>query len=191
MSTLVIVLRIASVLAFAGPMLLPVIGRRGRPETRARQAGSDRAPLVANLAAFGLYFPSLVGFVASPAGSTALLLASSGSLLAIAGAALVLRSRAVLGAAWSLAPKADRDTGLVTTGPYRLVRHPIYLGLAMVAMGAALAFGSWPALMIVLFGIVPTFAWRAYAEEKLLSRIFGERYDLYRQRTRMIIPYLL
>src|SRR5687768_15459834 len=104
MSTLVIVLRIASVLAFAGPMLLPVIGRRGGLETRARQAGSDRAPLVANLAAFGLYFPSLVVFVASPAGSTALLLASTGSLLAIAGAALVLRSRAVLGPAWSLAP---------------------------------------------------------------------------------------
>jgi Phospholipid methyltransferase len=46
-------------------------------------------------------------------------------------------------------PKADQGTGLVTTGPYRLVRHPIYLGLALLAMGEALAFGSWPALMIV------------------------------------------
>jgi protein-S-isoprenylcysteine O-methyltransferase Ste14 len=45
--------------------------------------------------------------------------------------------------------------------------------------------------MIVLFGIVPTFAWRARAEEKLLSREFGERYVAYRTRTRMIIPYLL
>jgi hypothetical protein len=54
-------------------------------------------------------------------------------------------------------------------------------------MGGALAFGSWPALMIVLSGVVPTFAWRARAEEKLLSRTFGERYAVYRQQTKMII----
>ncbi len=191
MSTLVIVLRIVSLLAFAGPMLLAVTGRCGGRKTRARRSGSDRAPLVANFAAFGLYFPSLLVFSGSPAGSTALLLASSGSLLAVAGAVLVLRSRAELGPAWSFVPKADQGTGLVTTGPYRLVRHPIYLGLALLAMGEALAFGSWPALMIVLSGIVPTFAWRARAEEKLLNRTFGERYAVYRQRTKMIIPYLL
>jgi protein-S-isoprenylcysteine O-methyltransferase Ste14 len=191
MSTLVIVLRIVSLLAFAGPMLLGVSGRRGEPKTRARQRSGERAPVVANLAAFGLFFPSLLVFSGGPAGSTALLLASSGSLLAVAGAALVLRSRAELGPAWSFVPKADRGTGLVTTGPYRLVRHPIYLGLALLAMGEALAFGSWPALMIVLSGILPTFAWRARAEEKLLSRTFGEGYAVYRQRTKMIIPHLL
>jgi protein-S-isoprenylcysteine O-methyltransferase Ste14 len=42
----------------------------------------------------------------------------------------------------------------------------------------------------VLIGIVPTFAWRAQAEEKLLSRTFGERYALYRKQTKMMIPYL-
>jgi protein-S-isoprenylcysteine O-methyltransferase Ste14 len=191
MSTLIILLRTVSLLAFAGPMLLAVTGRSGGPKREHVRVVSDRAPLVANLAAFGLYFPSLLIFSGSAAGSTALLLASSGSLLAVAGAALVLRSRAELGPAWSFVPKADQGTGLVTTGPYRLVRHPIYLGLALLAMGQALAFGSWPALMIVLSGIVPTFAWRARAEERLLSRTFGERYAVYRQRTKMIIPYLL
>ena len=191
MSTLVIVLRIVSLLVFAGPMLLAATGRCGRRKTRKHRSGSDRAPLVANLTAAGLYVPSLLVFSGSPAGSTALLLASSGSLLAIAGAALVLRSRAALGSAWSLAPKADQGTGLVTTGPYRLVRHPIYLGFTLLAMGQALAFGSWPALAIVLFGIVPTFAWRARAEEKLLGRTFGQRYAVYRLRSKMIIPYLL
>jgi protein-S-isoprenylcysteine O-methyltransferase Ste14 len=191
MPTLVIVLRVVSLLAFAGPMLLGVGGRHGGPTTRARQRSGDRAPAVANLAAFGLFFPSLLVFSGSPAGSTALLLASSGSLLAVAGAALVLRSRAELGPAWSFVPKADRGTGLVTTGPYRFVRHPIYLGLALLAMGEALAFSSWPAVVIVLSGIVPTFAWRARAEDRLLSRTFGEGYAVYRQRTKMIIPHLL
>ena len=191
MATLVIVLRIVSLLAFAGPMLLAVSGRRGGLETRARRSGGARAPLAANLAAFGLFVPSLLVFSGNTAGPTALLLAASGSFLAVAGAAVVVRSRAELGAAWSLVPKADQGTGLVTTGPYRLVRHPIYLGLALLALGQALAFGSWPALIIVLAGIVPTFAWRARAEEKLLGRTFGERYAVYRQRTKMIIPYLL
>ena len=190
MSTLVILLRMVSLLAFAGPMLLGVSGRPGGPRTRARQGGGDRAPLVANLAAFGLFFLSLVIFSGSSEASMALPLALSGCLLALAGTALVLRSRAELGTAWSFVPRADQGTGLVTTGPYRLVRHPIYLGLALLAMGKALAFGNWPAFMIVLSGIVPTFVWRARAEEALLSRTFGERYALYRKGTKMIIPHL-
>jgi protein-S-isoprenylcysteine O-methyltransferase Ste14 len=86
---------------------------------------------------------------------------------------------------------ADHGMGLITTGPYRLVRHPIYLGLALLAMGEALAFSSWPAVLIVLCGIVPTFAWRARAEDTLLRRTFGESYALYRKQTRMILPHLL
>jgi protein-S-isoprenylcysteine O-methyltransferase Ste14 len=190
MSTLVIVLRIVSALALVGPMLVVVTRYRGGPQPRAARSG-DRAPLVANLAAFGLYALLLVAFAGGAVGSSALLLASSGSLLAIAGGVLVLRSRVELGPAWSLVPRADPGTGLVTTGPYRLVRHPIYLGFALLTMGEALTFGSWPALVIVLCGIVPTLAWRARAEEKVLCHTFGERYDDYRRRTRMIIPYLL
>jgi protein-S-isoprenylcysteine O-methyltransferase Ste14 len=179
-----------SVLAFAGPMLLGVGGRRGKPRARVRHRGG-RGPVVANLAACGLFLPSLIIFSGSANGCTALLLASLGSLLAVAGAALVLRSRAELGPAWSFVPKAGQETDLITTGPYCLVRHPIYLGLALLAMGEALAFRSWPAFLIVLSGIVPTFAWRARAEETLLSRTFGKRYTVYQKQTRMIFPHLL
>jgi protein-S-isoprenylcysteine O-methyltransferase Ste14 len=190
MSTLVMVLRTVSLLAFAGPMLLGVTARGREPRTRARHGGAPRAPVVANLAAFGLFFPLLLIFSGSSEGSVALPLALSGCLLALGGAALVVRSRAELGPAWSFVPKADQSTGLVTTGPYRLVRHPIYLGLSLLGVGEALAFGSWPAFLIVLSGIVPAFAWRARAEETLLSRTFGERYLLYRRQTKIIIPHL-
>jgi len=190
MSTLVIVLRTASLLAFAGPMLFVVSGRRGEPQTPARQSGAPRARVAANFAAFGSFFPSLLIFSGSSEASMALPLALSGCLLALAGVVLVFRSRAELGPAWSFVPKADQGTGLVTTGPYRLVRHPIYLGLVLLSLGQALAFSSWLACLIVLIGIVPTFAWRARAEETLLSRTFGERYALYRRQTKMIIPHL-
>jgi protein-S-isoprenylcysteine O-methyltransferase Ste14 len=191
MSTLILVLRIVPLIAFAGAMSLSASRHRGGTKARGPATGSDRAPLVANLAAFGLYAPSLLVSSGSSEGSAALLLAASGGILGVAGAALVVRSRAELGQAWSFVPKADRGTGLVTTGPYHLVRHPIYVGLIMLAIGEAIAFGSWPALTIVLFGIIPTFAWRARAEERLLSRTFSDYYAVYRQRTKMIIPYVL
>jgi protein-S-isoprenylcysteine O-methyltransferase Ste14 len=191
MSTLVIVCRAISLLAFAGPMLLGVGARQGEPKRRTGHRGRSRAPVVANFVAFGLFFPSLFALSHSANGFTALLLASFGLLLAFAGAALVLRSRAELGPAWSFVPNAGQETGLVTTGPYRHVRHPIYLGLSLLAMGEALAFGSLPAVAIVLCGIVPTFAWRARAEERLLSRTFREGYEVYRQQTKMIVPHVL
>ena len=190
MSTLVIVLRTVSLLAFAAPMLLLNGGGfPGKPGTRASEEVGGRAPVLTNFVAFGFFFPSLFIFAAGSDAAVALPLGLSGCVLALAGAALVLKSRAVLGPAWSLVPKSNQ--GLVTSGPYRLVRHPIYLGFAMLAAGQALAFGNWPALMVVLFGVVPTFAWRAHAEEKLLKRTFGERYAIYRQRTKMILPHVL
>jgi protein-S-isoprenylcysteine O-methyltransferase Ste14 len=164
--------------------------RRGSG-ARVKQSGGDPVPVIANLAAVGLFIPSLFVFSGPLAGVPALMLGFAGSFLAVAAAALVFWSRVALGNAWSLVPEADAGTGLVTTGPYRVVRHPIYLGLALMATGQALAFGSGPALAIVLFAIVPTFAWRARAEERLLAQVFGARYDDYRRQTKMIIPYLL
>ena len=144
MSALVTVLRAASLLAFAGPMLLVAGRRRGQPRTRASPEGGGRAPVVANLTAFGLFFVSLPVFAGSSEASVGLPLAVSGCLLALGGAALVLRARAELGQAWSFLPRADQGTGLVTTGPYRLVRHPIYLGFALLALGQALGRAHEP-----------------------------------------------
>jgi protein-S-isoprenylcysteine O-methyltransferase Ste14 len=191
MSTLVIVLRVISLAAFAAPMLLSERAQVGASAGQAPRRPTDRTPLVANIVASGLFLASLLFFSSSPAGSMALPLALPGCTLALAGAALVLRSRAVLGSAWSLLPKAGHDTGLVTTGPYRLVRHPIYLGLALLASGNALSFGSGVAFLVVLTGIVPTFVWRARVEERELSRTFGAAFTVYRRQTKMIIPHLL
>jgi protein-S-isoprenylcysteine O-methyltransferase Ste14 len=189
MSVLIILLRAMSLLVFAGPMLL-IAGRgQGNSEKRAGRKDGTRAPVVANFLAFALFFPLLLFFTHNIEASMPLAL--WGCLVALAGAVLVFRSRAELGAAWSLVPAADRQAGLIMTGPYRFVRHPIYSGLILVAAGQATAFGSWPAGVILLLGIIPTFAWRAAEEEKLLCGTFGELYAAYRQRTAMIIPHIL
>lgn len=189
--TLVIVLRAASLLAFAAPMLLVVRRRRRAPDTRAGQGHSGRVPVVANLTAFALFVPILLTLPGTLTGYAALLLALTGCILAAAGAAIVLRSRMELGPAWSLAPIANEAAGLVTTGPYRLVRHPIYLGFSMLALGQTLAFANWPAVLVLLVGIIPTFVWRAVAEEKVLTATFGQRYARYQAQTKMMIPYFL
>jgi protein-S-isoprenylcysteine O-methyltransferase Ste14 len=156
------------------------------------RAGQGRCvPVLANVTAFALFYLILLTFPGPLAGYAALLLALTGCIFAIAGAAVVLRARVELGPAWSFVPIAHEATALVTTGPYRLVRHPIYLGLSMLALGQALAFGSWPAFSILGAGIIPTFAWRAVAEEKVLTATFGGRYALYQTQTKMIIPLLL
>jgi protein-S-isoprenylcysteine O-methyltransferase Ste14 len=188
---LVIVLRAATLLAFGVPMWLVGRRRRRAPSVRAGGSSGRRVPVVANATAFALFFPVLLILRGAGHGRVALLLALTGCLLAVVGGAVVLRSRTELGPAWSLAPTAHEASGLVTTGPYRLVRHPIYLGLSMLALGQALAFASWPAVVVLLAGIVPTFVWRAAAEEKVLTTTFGERYALYQARTKMIIPHVL
>ena len=191
MATLVLVLRMGALLCFAAPMLLGPSARRPRSGTEGRQRLAERAPVAANFAAFLVFILALWVFSGRPDDAPALLLAWLGLLLATGGAVLIVRSRAALGSAWSFVPAADQATGLITTGPYRLVRHPIYLGLALLALGNAVGFRNWAAAAVVLCGIVPTFAWRARAEEAVLSRVFDERYARYRTQTRMIVPYLL
>ena len=187
-STVVVILRAASLLAFiAAPLLLRIVEGTGRRKAGKQRAHVQGLSVVANFAAMGLFF---LGLILSPDASnrTALALAISGFLLASAGAALIAWSRLHLGAAWSLAPAADEVIGLITSGPYRIVRHPIYLGFLMLAAGQAMAFSSWRAFLILLVAVAPTFVWRARAEEKVLNRVLGESFAAYRKVTPIIIP---
>lgn len=185
------ILRGVALLAFGVAML---IGRRGghRSEGNAsRESLGSRLPFVANVVACGLFGGLLIAGWGGTQGATALLLAGTGSVVAVEGSAVIVWSRAELGLAWSFIPRASEQSGLVITGPYRLVRHPIYLGLSMVAAGQAIAFGSGPAFLVVLAAVIPSFLWRARVEEDVLTNFFGDRYLHYKTRTRMIIPYVL
>lgn len=94
-STLVIALRVVSLISFVGLMSLMVRGRTSRPTRRARRSWSERKPVAANLVTSGLFFVSLFRSAAGVTSAT-VLPAMTGSLLAIAGAAIVLRARAEL-----------------------------------------------------------------------------------------------
>jgi protein-S-isoprenylcysteine O-methyltransferase Ste14 len=112
-----------------------------------------------------------------------------GVLLAAAGGALRLWPVFVLGHRFSGLVAIQPGHALVTDGPYRIIRHPSYLGLLIGAVGWVLAFRSGIGLLLAALNLIPLIA-RIRAEETLLHSEFGAAYDRYRSTTSRLIPGL-
>jgi protein-S-isoprenylcysteine O-methyltransferase len=115
-----------------------------------------------------------------------------GMALIAAGSILGAWAFKTLGEFASERIRVAQNHRLVETGPYRLVRHPMYGSTLLIGLGLFLLYlnSVFLILAIPIFGIN---IYRARVEEKLLSspEVFGTRYDDYRRRTRGFIPYLL
>ncbi|MDQ6792016.1 MAG: isoprenylcysteine carboxylmethyltransferase family protein [Candidatus Dormibacteraeota bacterium] len=112
-----------------------------------------------------------------------------GVVLTAAGLALAVWARWHLGRNWSTQPSLKVDHQLIQTGPYGLVRHPIYSGLLLALLGTALYLGQYRALLgLALF--VAALWWKARQEEGLLFTQFGDDYQRHRRRTGMFLPRL-
>jgi protein-S-isoprenylcysteine O-methyltransferase Ste14 len=110
-----------------------------------------------------------------------------GVILFVVGGALRLWPVFVLGRRFSGLVAIQRDHTLVTTGIYRHVRNPSYLGLLVSSLGWALIFRSVLGILIAALLLIPLVA-RMRAEERLLAEQFGAEYALYRARTRRLLP---
>jgi protein-S-isoprenylcysteine O-methyltransferase Ste14 len=81
------------------------------------------------------------------------------------------------------------DPELVTSGPYHLVRHPIYSGILVAGVGTAVAL-SWTWLIaVVVAGIY--FVYSATVEERFMTQQFPDTYPQYRRSTKMLVPFVL
>ena len=76
---------------------------------------------------------------------------------------------------------------LVTTGIYRVIRHPSYLGLLLTALGWAFGFRAGVGLLLLAL-LAPPLISRMNAEERLLGMQFGDEYRAYAQRTSRLLP---
>lgn len=112
-----------------------------------------------------------------------------GVVLFAAGGALRLWPVFVLGNRFSGLVAIQPGHTLVTTGVYRVIRNPSYLGLLINSLGGALTFRSGVGLLLVALLIPPLIA-RMRSEERLLYSQFGAEYDLYRSRTWRLVPGL-
>jgi protein-S-isoprenylcysteine O-methyltransferase Ste14 len=78
---------------------------------------------------------------------------------------------------------------LITSGPYRIVRHPIYLGLLLGVLGTALATDLIGLIIVPVLG--GYFYYSASVEERNLTATFPTAYPAYRAATKMLIPFVL
>jgi len=100
---------------------------------------------------------------------------------------LALWARRALGRNWSGRVTIKEDHELVTHGPYRWLRHPIYTGAIAAAVGSTLALGRVSGLLAIpLFMLL--FTRKIRIEEQFLSQHFGERYTEYRRHTYALVP---
>ena len=105
------------------------------------------------------------------------------------GLAFAVWARIHLGRNWGMPMTLKDAPELVTSGPYRLIRHPIYSGLLLGLLGTAL--GAGPVWFIVPAVVACYFAYCARVEEGIMASEFPEAYPSYVARTKMLIPFVL
>ncbi len=111
-----------------------------------------------------------------------------GVVLVVVGIGLAIYARRYLGSNWGMPMSEKDDPELVTSGPYAVVRHPIYTGSLAALVGTALADGTvW---FLVLIFVAAYFIYSAYTEEAIMTAKFGDRYRVYQNRTKMFIPFV-
>ena len=115
---------------------------------------------------------------------------SIGLALAIAGVSLAIWARVILGRNWSSVVQVKQDHELIDTGPYSMVRHPIYTGLLMAFLGSAIKVGDVRGLVGVAIVFV-SFWVKLRLEERWMQDQFGQKYADYRKRTYALIPWVL
>ncbi len=107
----------------------------------------------------------------------------------VLGLALAVWARVYLGRNWGMPMSRRADPELVTTGPYRRVRHPIYSGLILAMVGTAMAVSLYWLNAVAISGAY--FLFSAVIEERTMAKLFPAAYPPYKRATKMLIPYLL
>jgi len=111
------------------------------------------------------------------------------TVVTLAGIAFTWWARIHLGRFWSNAITHKEGHKVIDTGPYGMVRHPIYTGLILGMIATGIAVGTVSAVLGAIL-ISLGMAWKAKMEEVFLGQELGPDYVTYRQRVPMIIPFL-
>jgi protein-S-isoprenylcysteine O-methyltransferase Ste14 len=134
-------------------------------------------------------FERNVGASLIPDSVTAAVLASLiAGIIAIGSAAIVMNAVQTLGKQWSLNARVVERHKLIIEGPYRFVRHPIYTGMFGLVISTGLAFSRPWAIPLAIAVYLIGYYIRITAEERLLSDMFKDEFEQYRNRVPGLIP---
>jgi protein-S-isoprenylcysteine O-methyltransferase Ste14 len=111
-------------------------------------------------------------------------------MVAIGSVWFVLSAIRTLGKQWSLAARVLEGHKLVTEGPYRIVRNPIYTGMFGMLLATGLAVSHWIGLLVAIVVFAVGTVVRVHSEEKLLRETFGAEFEAYTHRVPAVIPFL-
>jgi protein-S-isoprenylcysteine O-methyltransferase Ste14 len=114
-------------------------------------------------------------------------LVAIGTMIEAAFILLAVWARRHLGRNWSAAVRIGEGHELVRTGPYRLLRHPIYTAVLGMCVGTAIASSQYHALLAVAMVLV-AYIRKSWLEEHILGKTFGAEYDAYRRHTWALVP---
>ncbi|MDQ6433625.1 protein-S-isoprenylcysteine O-methyltransferase [Mesorhizobium sp. LHD-90] len=95
-----------------------------------------------------------------------------------------------LGRNWSVTLEIREQHKLVSGGPYRFIRHPMYTSFLLMALGQAFLLSNWVVALAGLIGFAALFFPRVGKEERMMVENFGPQYLAYMERTKRIIPYI-
>jgi protein-S-isoprenylcysteine O-methyltransferase Ste14 len=114
----------------------------------------------------------------------------AGLVMLVIGLAFTVWARVYLGRNWSGTVTLKREHELVRTGPYRLVRHPIYSGLLLAILGTAVAIGEWRSLLAFV-SVAVGLSFKMKVEERFMEEAFPDEYRHYRAEVPALIPFVL
>ena len=116
------------------------------------------------------------------------LIASIAVGVAVLGLALRTWAVLTLGNLFTMHIDIQKDHFIVTKGPFRIVRHPSYLGAFIMYLATIVFLHAWFSVIVALLVLPFAFVRRIYYEEELLKGGFGEEYEAYRRRVKRFIP---
>ena len=114
----------------------------------------------------------------------------AGVLVMWLGLALRVWAIVSLGSAFRTTVEVEPGQAVVSSGPYRWIRHPSYAGLLLVVAGFGAALGNWLSLATCVVLPLPAIMWRIHVEEAELNRVLGQAYRTYQSDRARVIPRL-
>ncbi|HEX8990507.1 MAG TPA: isoprenylcysteine carboxylmethyltransferase family protein [Anaerolineales bacterium] len=109
-------------------------------------------------------------------------------VLVVAGAALREWAIAVLGRFFSRTVSIEQGHRLITSGPFRWIRHPAYTGMLFTDSSVILGLGTWVGALLMFILLLGAALYRIRVEERALLETFGDEYRAYMRRTALLFP---